>query len=296
MNIHIALDYLTIHLSALALGGSGFFDRSIESLGFAEQLKDIVLRISKGRGEGYYEVDAKTPVGTMDPAFHVVQWKGKTCPTIIYHHGGFERPFDYGRFSKNTFKNLLLSHKHLIEANLINLRAGFHRDVRRFSRVRCVRALADFTAMLSVSAKLVESVTLLARSWGSDRVVVSGLSLGGWAANLHRAYFNSADAYVPMLAGAALGDVFVGSPYQAMSGRLVREQPETVRGILNFESDYLGVTDRNVFPLLALYDQIVQYERQKECYGAMPIRVLKKGHATCARAHEALRRHIIERL
>jgi hypothetical protein len=296
MNIHVALDHLTIGLSALALGRSGFFDRSVESPGFGEQLSGISLEFPEINGEGHYEIEAQTPAGTLDPALHVVQWRGQGYPTIIYHHGGFERPFDYGRLSKNTFKNVLLSQRHLIEANLINLRAAFHRDVKRFSRMRCVRALSDFTAMLSVSVKLIEGAVSLVRSWRGGRVIVSGISLGGWAANLHRAYCNSADAYVPMLAGAALGDVFITSAYRVMSGRLAREHAETIRSVLNFEADHLRVTDENTFPLLALYDQIVQYGRQKECYGAAPIRVLKKGHATGARAHGALRRHILERL
>jgi len=296
MNIHITLDNLTVGLSVLALGSSRFFDRSIESPTLEEHLEATLLRLPEITGEGYYEVEAQGLAGKLDPAFHIVQWKGRECPTIIYHHGGLESPFDYARFSKNTFKNVLFSRRHLVEANLFNLRAAFHKDVRRFAGMRRMRSLSDFAAVLSVSVKLVEAITSSARASGGGRVIVTGISLGGWVTNLHRAYFNSANAYVPIMAGAALGEVFVTSAYRRMTGRLARENPHVIRDVLNFEADYLRVEDENVFPLLALYDQIVQYPVQKTCYGSAPIRILSMGHATGARAHGELRRHILERL
>jgi hypothetical protein len=296
MNIHEALDNLTVALSALALGKSRFFDRSIQSPTYGEQLERVVLTFPELSGEGQYEVRADTPAGELTPALHVVQWKGKAQPTIIYHHGGLERPFDYGHFSKNTFKSILFSHRHLIRANLVNLRAGFHESIGGLTRVRCFHYLEDFVTMLCVSVKLLEGVVSRARAWGSEPVLASGISLGGWIVNLHRAYFNSADVYVPMLAGAALGDVFVRSAYRMMSGRPVRDNPETVRNLLNFEEEYARVTVDNVFPLLALYDRIIEFERQKKCYGSAPVRVLRKGHASCARAQAELRRHILGRL
>ncbi|UCF78074.1 MAG: hypothetical protein JSW03_08160 [Candidatus Eiseniibacteriota bacterium] len=296
MNIHTALDNLLIDLSALCLGRSRFFDRGITSPTFEEHLRSTVLSVPDIEGEGRRELEADTLSGRLDPALHVAQWRGTGYPTVIYHHGGMERPFDYGPFSKNTFGRILFSKKKPVEANLINLRAAFHSDRSRLRRIRSIRELSDFLAMLAVSVKLVEETTCRVKARSQKRVVVAGISLGGWVANLHRTYFNSADVYVPILAGAALGELFLSSIYRRMVARCARMNPEAVRSLLNFEAEFSSVKDNNVFPVLALYDRIVDYDRQRACYGNAPIRVLKKGHATCARAHEALRRHITELL
>ena len=53
--------------------------------------------------EGTFEVRAVTPAGILDPAFKVEKWLGTGHPTIIYHHGNNERPFDYGKAAKTPF-------------------------------------------------------------------------------------------------------------------------------------------------------------------------------------------------
>jgi len=54
---------------------------------------------------------------------------------------------------------------------------------------------------------------------GSAPVTVSGISLGGWATNLHAACYGSAHRYLSLLAGAALDDLFLESSYGASQVR-----------------------------------------------------------------------------
>jgi hypothetical protein len=123
--------------------------------------------------------------------------------------------------------------------------------------------------------------------------VISRISLGGWVTNLHHSYYNSADAYLPLLAGAALDHLFTDSGYRKMGGRIARENPEKIKETLNFEEDFQKVKDDNVFPLLGQYDQYIQYERQRKSYNRDNVMVLKTGHVTSFLSTQELRKHII---
>jgi hypothetical protein len=122
------------------------------------------------------------------------------------------------------------------------------------------------------------------------------MSLGGFVTNLHRTYFSSADVYVPLLAGTQLGDLFLESAFKKILSPLARKNFSTIRKILNFEADFMKVEDDNVFPLLAGYDQIVNYKEQKKCYGSRPIAVIEKGHISAVLERAKLRQHFLLQL
>lgn len=290
MNPHELLDIVSVRFAALMTRRSTFFRESLKSPPVRELVETTQLEVPEIRGEGQYEVLARTAVGELDPAFDLVQWHGSDSPTLIYHHGSNERPFDYGLFSKNTFKRVVRDARGEFEANLIALRAPFHRSMRDY--LRRIAHLSDFAAMFAASVRLIEHLQAWSRSRGSRCVVVSGISLGGWVTNQHRAYFNTANAYVPLLAGAALDEVFVTSEYRHMVAPSARENPRAICTALNFERDFARVMDDNVFPLLARHDRIIVFDRQKRCYEARPIAVLEKGHATATLDAKALRSHL----
>ena len=62
---------------------------------------------------------------------------------------------------------------------------------------------------------------------------------------------------------------------------------------LNFEEEFIGVKEHNVFPLLARFDQVVRYERQKFAYEGYKVYSINRGHFTGALDIAALRRHIL---
>jgi len=275
-------------------GKSKFFADSVETSTFSEHLAAINFKFPSVKGEGVYEVITETFAGRVDPAFQVVQWQGKGLPFIIFHHGNNERPFDFGITSKNTFKNIFYQKKDFEDTCLVSLRAPFHQDTKEY--LKKIQHLTHFVSMLAVSVKLVEKLVLYAREQGFLPVVVSGISLGGWVTNLHRTHFNTADAYIPMLAGASLAEVFLTSAYRTLTGNLALENPQILREALNFKRKFSRVGDDNVFPLLAKHDQIIQYDIQKRAYGRRPIETLEKGHVTAALDSVALRHHVISNL
>jgi hypothetical protein len=292
MNVHVLLDKITVHSAAAAVKEFRFFQDSLKSADLAAHIGAVSMRLPALQGKAKYELEAETLVGMLDPAFMISQWHGADYPTILYHHGNNERPFDLGMTSKNSFKNIFLAGKTPFPANLIALRAPFHTDLRIYMRE--VRRLDKFAAMLAVSVRLVEALVQALRVKNQREVIVTGISLGGWVTNLHKAYFDSADRYIPMLAGAALDEVFTHSLYRRLAGENVQQDPEPVRAVLNFEPAYSHANLENVYPLLGRYDSIIEYERQKHAYTERSLRVLDKGHTTSAVAFGDLRKHVME--
>ncbi len=288
MNIHNFLDNFTLSLSALLLPKSKFFRQSIESPTFSEHLQGISLSLPEIKQEGQYEVKAETLIGVLNPAFRIAQWKGKEYPTIIYHHGSGENPYD------TSFNSIFPVKKIGIPANLIVIRAPFNRSAKEY--MTSIKKLSNFVAMLSVSMKLIEQLISFCRDKGTSCVVVSGISLGGWVANLHHTFFNSADNYKPLMAGAGFAEVFLNSVYKKLTAPLAEENPDQLRMILNFDDNFAKVDNSNVFPLLGRYDQIIKFERQKQCYNEHSLTVLEKGHITGALAYKQLREHILENI
>ena len=294
MNLHNFLDHYTVFLGALLAGRRKFFSQSVDSPDFAELLEATSLELPSIAGEGVYEVAAETPVGTLDPAFNIAQWLGPEHPTLIYHHGNNERPFDFGRLSKNTFKNVILDHRQAFKANLIALRAPFHRSLGMY--MERMTELRNFAAMLTVSVKLADELVRWSRTQGSPSVMLTGPSLGGWVTNLHRAYVTSADFYAPMMAGAALGEVFLTSAYRRLTGAAAREDPDAVRQALNFEERFASVPSDNVAALLMRHDAIIEYERQRQCYDPAHLTVHNRGHTTGVLDYAALRTFLLAQL
>lgn len=294
MNIHALFDNISIKSTEVLVVSNKLFSRSIDSPPYAEHLKGISLDYAPIDGEGLYEVEAETLAGRMDPAFLVYQWKGEEYPTLIYHHGNLERPFNFQWYMKNTFRDIFIRSRESVEANLIVLRAPYHKgSIIRYTKH--IGHLTNFIALLSVSTRLMEELVGFFKSGKNSRVIVAGISLGGLVANLHRAYFNSADVYIPLCAGAALEDLFTSSAYKRVAGT-VYKNTEAVKEIIDFEKDFQKVQTRNLYPLLARYDQLFRYERQRESYEGYPVEVLDKGHWTGALSSQQLRRHILRHI
>jgi len=293
MNIHAFIDSFSVKFGAAVFSRSKLFRKSIESPAYEELLNSIDLKWPIIKGEGYYEVPAKTAAGNLDPGFYIARWLGGHYPTLIYHHGNNERPFSKWPFGKSSFRDIFLANKNDLPANLIAVRAPFHRSYKLY--IKKIAELANFKTLLTVSVQLVEMLANFAAGKGS-RVVVSGISLGGWVTNLHRSYYNSAATYIPMLAGTAPDDVFINSAYRKLAGKPARDNPSTITKALNFDSSFLKIKDHNLFPLLARHDQVIRFERQMETYKNYPVAVIDKGHITGTKAVKALRQHILAHL
>lgn len=294
MNIHSFLDHFSVALSAIAAGRRKFFRDDTSCAGFSDILDAIRLAAIDVQGEGRHEVRTEGPAEGLDPAFLVAQWLGPDWPTLIYHHGNSERPFDFGPLAKNTFNRIVLQHRDAFEANLIVLRAPWHQSVRvYFERIA---RLQDFVAMLATSVLLAEHLIQALRVKGCPRILLCGASLGGWVTNLHRAHFDTADVYAPIMAGAALDEVFISSAFRRLVGPAGRHNPDDLRRVLNFEREFATRTRPNLNALLMRHDAFIDYQRQVRCYDPTQTTVLEKGHTTGALASREMREFLLSSL
>ena len=99
MNVHELLDVGTIELSAALARNAKFFTRSLDSRPLIEVAAESEASVDDVGRAGERIVTVDTPVGAFEAAYMPWQWRGPDYPTIIYHHGSGERPFDFGRFS-----------------------------------------------------------------------------------------------------------------------------------------------------------------------------------------------------
>lgn len=294
MNTHRLLDHLSVTLSVIMTGQKKFFRDDTACANFPEILGAIGLDGGSIRGEGRQEVQAKGPAETIDPAYLVAQWLGPDWPTLIYHHGNGERPFDFGPLTKNTFNRIVMKHRQVFKANLIVLRAPWHQSLRVY--LDRIGRLQAFVTMLATSVLLAEHLIQDLRARGSPRIVLCGASLGGWVTNLHRAHFDTADVYAPIMAGAALDEVFITSAFRRLVGPAGRRNPDDLRRVLNFEREFATRTRPNVQALLMRHDAFIDYHRQVRCYDPAKATVLDKGHTTGALSFSEMRSFLLSSL
>ncbi|MFD1599973.1 hypothetical protein [Halobellus rarus] len=291
-NIHELIDIGTIRVSAILLQNAKFFARSLESRPLVEVASESEASVDGLSSAGERTVTVDTPIGAFEAAYMPWQWRGPDYPTLIYHHGSGERPFDFGRFSSNSFRRLFVATDEAIPANVLAVRAPFH-DGSSMDYARAMGELENFVGMLAASAALIDALATRADDRTSSPVFASGISLGGWAVNLHRACFDTVDRYAPIFAGAALGEMFVSSVYRKMTAGAAERRADHLREVLDFAGEFRAVEAANCAPLLARYDRIIEYDRQRPSYTDMPLAVLNRGHITGALAAATLREHVL---
>lgn len=292
MNIHELLDIGTIQFSTLLLRDAKFFARSLDSRPLVEVVSDTEVNVDDLCRAGEQTVTVDTPIGAFEAAYMLWKWIGPDYPTLVYPHGSGERPFDFGRFSMNSFRWLCVTTEEAVPANVVVVRAPFH-DGSNMDYARVMGDLKNFVGMLAASVGLVEALATRANDRTSSPVLASGISLGGWAVNLHRACFDTIDRYVPIFAGAALGEMFVSSVYRKMTAGPARRRRDHLREVLDFQEEFGAVEAANCAPLLARYYRIIEYDRQRPAYEGMSPSVLGKGHITGSIATGRLREHIL---
>lgn len=294
MNRHELVDVASVGLAGLLLGDAKVFGRSVDSppIGDAVEGATAVVPAAADFGDDTVgTVDVETPAGTFEASFRPWRWLDPGRPTLLYHHGSGEDPFDFGRFASNSFRRLFAGGAFDVPVNLVALRAPFHdRSTRAYARA--MGELSNFVGMAAASTALVEALRSRLADDGCPAVTVAGISLGGFVANLHRAFVGGADRYVPTLAGAALGEMFASSAYRWTTGEPARSDPDRLRAALDFEDAFRAIERDDCAPLLARHDRIVEYDRQLPSYAGMDVAVIEKGHLTGALATDLLRTHL----
>jgi hypothetical protein len=178
MNKHILIDRLTANIAVLMTGNKKFFARSIDSRSFRELIEATGVAIPEIRVETTNELEVNIFDKRFDAAYRIEKWLGNDYPTIIYHHGNNERPFDYRKGAKNTFFNIFIKERDAFQGNLIVVRAPFHHCLLKTYQNRMVD-LENFMSMLAVSVALNEAIISSIRKKSSQKIITSGISLGG---------------------------------------------------------------------------------------------------------------------
>lgn len=288
VNRHRVID--TLAISAGSMFFPKYFRNKVESVSFEEHLQAVKIQVPVIEAEQTCEMTAETLVGELNSALRLAQWKGSDYPSIIYHHGASEIPFDYG------FKNIFPFSKVDIEANLFLVRAPFHAQRKDF--LGGMAATENWLAMKAVSLHVIEQTIGQIRLTSGQPILVGGTSLGGFITNLHHVHFNSADVYTPLLAGLAMDDAFLNSVYSKSVAASAKRQPEIMKELFDFQPsfDACGHSHDNVFPLLGRHDAIIRFQQQKASYSGLAVEVIDKGHTTGALAYDALREHMLKYL
>ena len=287
MSLHKFIDNLGITVGGTLINNR-YFSAGVDSKRVKDLLTEVELDLPKIKEEGYYPFNVKHEGVSYEAAFRIEQWKGGQYPTIIYHHGAAEGSYDF------SFNRILAKNKNDIGANLIAIQALFNHNNKEF--LESIAYLSNYTLMLAASVLTVEHLIRQVKMISDNRVIVTGLSLGGFVTNLHFAYYNTADIYKPILAGARLGEVFLDSAYAKMTADKAKADPEKLRTILNFEDDIRNLDQKNIFPLLAEYDQLVKYDTNSVDFNSEQISQMPYGHSTGATKFSLLRKHILKGL
>ncbi|UWG46747.1 hypothetical protein HSRCO_0450 [Halanaeroarchaeum sp. HSR-CO] len=297
MNVHGSIDDLTVRLAGALLGDERFFRDSLESPPLVDAAADAAVDGMEFDGAAravtgaatIQTVDAQTPTGEYQAWYRFEEWKGVGHPTVIFHHGSGEDPFASGMFGGTSVDRLFGDGEEL-RANVVVVRAPFH-DRTAGEYVRRMGDLADFVGLLASSTAVIEALVARLHEMGTPAVVVSGISLGGWVTNLHRAVHGTAERYAPIFAGARLGEVFTSSAYRHMTAPNARESPDRLEAVLDFDGAF-DRADAQVKGLLARHDRIVEYAVQKDAYAPDELVTMNYGHVTGSLSSEWHRVHL----
>ena len=191
----------------------------------------------------------------------------------------------------HSARKIFMNPHYPFNANIILVQAAFHGTPEEFNTASA--DLTAFTSMVMTSVALIENLVQQFTAEKKIPVYVCGVKLGGWVANLHHAYFNTAKAYLPVMAGAGFGDIFFDSSFSSSVSSLAKRAHQKVRRILNFDDLFMSTGNHgNIYPLLAKFDKVSNYYRQKTCYGDIPIALMNKGHFSGASSYAEIRNHI----
>ena len=286
------IDRAVITLSSLIMFRKRYFRKSVESPDFADQIRYVSVQLPEINGRGFYEATGDTLFSSQTATVAILQWMGSEYPSIIYQYGYMERVFDFYPVRDNQFKKIFFPDREPpIQANVISIRTMVDGDTAE--HIENMGHLSEFIASLCFYTKVNEALVQQLNKTPDARVILLGTGFGGTVVNLHRTYFNSANAYIPLFSGAAVGSVFTESDYRSMTGKKARKNKVQLDYRLNFDFDFRRRQTMNVYPMLGAYDRIAVEKTQRLAYGITPVEIINKGHYTGINDYASIRRHLL---
>ncbi|WP_439620931.1 hypothetical protein [Hyphomonas sp.] len=279
MNKHILGDRL--FLTLIRLFGTPFFSESVQTASFDEHLRATQLELPDLDQPGFIPVPVSGLADNMQAGLKWIRRSEASAPTILFHQGGGELPFDRtigGAFPSNVHSNI----------NVIAIKTPFQSDLKELKE-RFVH-FNNYVAMIASVVQLTEALVQAQRDAGSRVILVAGYSLGGFVSCRHHLHYNSADAYVPFVAGTSHAEIFFTT---VKAARSARKHPDIIRSRLNFGDAWKNTDNSNVYPVLAKYDQLNRLSVQGPSYGNLPYELWEGGHLHGARHPEQIREKLL---
>lgn len=265
MNRHILFD--RVMLWTFRQLGTPFFTSSILSPTFEQHLPNVRVDSDDITRQGYQEFDVTSLAGPVKLKIHVLHPLRSGAPLVIYNMGGGEAPFD------STITRAYPASEST-GVNVVAVEAPYQRSRRQIGEAFV--HLNTYLAMLAITVRMNELIVQSETFRDCPIKIVAGTSLGGFVSNRHHLAYNSADGYVPFVAGTRHGDIFLTT---IRASTLVTENPDYIRERLNFDREWVSRPHPNVFPQLGRYDQLNQYKIQAPSYGPdVDIEVWNGGH------------------
>ena len=274
MNVHELWDKATAAAGGLYGESMRFFSRSRESGSIRDTLNGTAVQKGLSLEPGENEAEAEVSGKKIRLRYSVFGRHVRGNDILVFHHGSGDCPY-HGRIRRIMGADKTGNHS---GTTIIATDSPYNRSKKEY--FDAVRDLESFTEILAVSAALIDRIVEELRGYDKGKITVSGISLGGWVANIHHAYRNTADEYRPVFAGAAPDALFLDSAYRRLTSQKALDVSRKLTEVLNFEADFTGMGAENVFPLMAEYDQYVMLDRQKKVYLPENILTLPKGHIT----------------
>jgi hypothetical protein len=283
MNRHALLD--TIFLAVIRRVTRRHFHESLQSAPFHEHLAVARAKIAPLSGGVVSDATVRTLVGDLPAGVRVLRWEGTGTPTLIWHHGGGELPFD--RTISRVFPN-----GEPVGVNLLAVRSPFHESRRIL--MKSLARVENWAAMVASGVALTEAL-LADDEVMAGPTAVAGYSLGGFVTNLHHVHHDTANLYVPLAAGSAMGQAMMDS---VLGGRCTEAEEATVRALFDFPGDFAAGVGTKVLPALGRYDRINRVEHHRPAYGTGPVAVWELGHLTAVgrRGIPRIRAHLLDGL
>ena len=265
-----------------------FFHAGLDTPTIREHLEAMDIAAPDLPERGQTLVGVETLAGQLRAGLKADTRAGRGAPVVIFHHDGGEIPFT------RTFDKIFpTSKKNAPGLNLIAVRAPFHESKKAWRNATA--SLFQFAAMEAAAIGLTERLMDTPLVADAPVVAVAGYGQGGYIANWHHHLFDSADVYVPLMAGTAQAEIFLSS---VPTARAARAHADRLRAILNLDGDWNARPHPNVFPVLGSADFINRFNIEARFYGDTPIEVWPAGHSDitqiAGRLREKILRHVVE--
>jgi hypothetical protein len=298
--LHTTLDNTVLLCGALAQSGRGFARTSGGAPHAYGELHEAFRRTPpairwesarncRGLASGWERVPVEVGLEGESTCLDLRRAPGGNADTLVVHHHGL-------REVAHALLPHALSTRPILRERVdwVALKGLYHSSVRDVSRLtscrnRFMRAVA---ASVAVARMVREKLGPRYR-----RVILSGVSLGGLVTLGAAAHEGGYCAYVPIVSGPNLNDVFFRSGISRLfqGGFKRKERRMGSREHLDLAAALSNPEGAPIRPLLGRYDRVFRLDAQLPAYQRIPrarVRVIDRGHISGPGSVRLVARHL----